>query len=177
MSNAKTAIMSEGALCVALSTALSWLVVFRMPQGGSITFELVPLVVFAWRRGLRWGSAAGALNGALQIMLGGYVVHPLQALLDYPAAYAVIGLAGLWTNWRKKSAGLLAGLTIGGLAQFACHVGSGVAFFSSYVPQGMNPWIYSILYNSAFLAPKLIISMAASWFLWKRLEEIKGNVN
>jgi len=173
MSNSKIAILSEGALCVALAIALSWLVIFRMPQGGSITLELVPLIIFAWRRGVRWGFGAGAMNGLLHLMLGGYIVHPLQALLDYPAAYAMMGLAGLWRTWGRKSAGLLAGLVMAGLFQFACHVVAGVVFFSSYVPKGMNPWLYSTVYNGTFLAPKLAISAITAWVLWNRLEKLE----
>ena len=175
MSGSKTVILSEGALCIALSTVFSWLVLFRMPQGGSLTLELVPLIIFAWRRGVRWGCGAGALNGLVHIMLGGYVIHPLQALLDYPAAYAAMGLAGLWLTWRKKSAGLIAGLAVAGISQFACHVVAGVVFFSSYVPEGMNPWLYSIVYNGTFLTPKLVISLIAAWLLWGRLEKLGKN--
>jgi len=175
MSGSKTVILSEGALCAALSVAFSWLVIFRMPQGGSLTLELVPLIVFAWRRGVRWGCGAGALNGLLHLMLGGYIVHPLQALLDYPAAYAAMGMSGLWRNSQKKqknSAPLIAGLAVAGLSQFICHVVSGVIFFSSYVPEGMNPWLYSIVYNGTFLMPKLVVSVIVAWVLWNRLEKI-----
>ena len=169
MSGSKIAILSEGALCVALSQVLSWLVIFRMPQGGSVTLEIVPLIVFAWRRGVRWGCGAGALFGLLHLMLGGYIVHPVQALLDYPLAYTAIGLAGLW---RKNLSGMVAGLTMAGVVQFASHVYAGVVFFSEYVPAGMNPWLYSVIYNGSFLAPKLVISVIAAWILWNRLEKL-----
>jgi thiamine transporter len=171
MSNSKTAIMSEGALCVALSLALSMLAVFRMPQGGAITLDLVPLAIFAWRRGVGWGCGIGALTGVFNMIFGGYVVHPLQVLLDYPLAKAAIGLSGLWAK-NQKPAGLVAGLVLGGLAQFTCHLLAGVFFFSSYAPEAMNPWLYSVIYNGTFLAPKLVLSIIVAWALWKRLLKI-----
>lgn len=58
-----------------------------------------------------------------------YVVHPVQAVLDYPAAYAAMGLAGLWHNSK------IASLILAGLAQFICHVCAG-AIFAAYAPAG-----------------------------------------
>ena len=164
MSESRVVIMVEGALCVAFSVVLSYLLLFRMPQGGSVTLELVPLIVFAWRRGARWGCAAGALAGVLHMMLGGYVVHPLQALLDYPLAYAAIGLAGMWKGHK------IPGLILGGVGQFFCHLLAGVVFFASYAPAETTVWIYSGIYNVSFLAPKVAISALVAWFLWKQME-------
>ena len=170
MSGSRTVVMVEGALCIALSVVLSYLKLFRMPQGGSLTLELVPLIVFAYRRGIKWGCGAGALAGVLHIMLGGYVVHPVQAVLDYPVAYAAMGLAGLWRNSKITS------LTLAGLAQLLCHVCAGAIFFAAYAPAGTNPWVYSIGYNGLFLGPKLAFSAFATWVLWKNLERIYPSV-
>ena len=149
--SSRTVVLVEGALCIALSIVLSYLRLFRMPQGGSVNLELVPLILFAWRRGLCWGCGAGVLAGLMNLLLGGYVVHPVQAILDYPAAYGAMGLAAL--------------------VQFSCHVLSGVIFFASYAPEGTNPWVYSAVYNGSFLAPKIVISGVVTWILLRKLEE------
>lgn len=161
------AVMVEGASCVALSIVLSYLTLFRMPQGGSINLELVPLFVFAYRRGVKWGVLVGALSGLLQLILGGYVVHPVQAILDYPAAYAAVGLAGIF---RSR---VIVGTIIAALTQFACFVASGAIFFGSYAPEGTNPWVYAAIYNGSFYFPKVIICAVVAFFLWKRLFLIK----
>lgn len=166
MSTSRTAVMVEGALCIALFIVLSWLPLFRMPQGGSVTLDLVPLIVFAWRRGVHWGCGAGALGGILNMILGGYVVHPVQVLLDYPLAFACMGLAGLFPRQR------LAGLLPAGLLKSLCHVLSGVFFFAAYAPAGTNVWIYSITYNLTFSIPQFLICGVASWLIWRRLERI-----
>lgn len=166
MKNLRIAVMMEGASCVALSVVLSYLTLFRMPQGGSINLALVPIFVFAYRHGAKWGILVGALTGFLKLVLGGYIVHPVQAILEYPAAYAAIGLAGLFKG-KEIICSILAGL-----AQFACYVVAGAVFFASYAPAGTNAWAYAAVYNGTFLFPKIVISIFAAIFLWNRLQKI-----
>ena len=92
----KVSVLVEGALCVALSVVFSYFKLFSMPQGGSITLEMAPLLFFSYKQGGKWGVCAGFLSGLLQMLFGGYIVHPVQALLDYPLAFACIGAAGLF---------------------------------------------------------------------------------
>lgn len=153
-SSAKVRAMAEGALCVALSVVFSYLKLFAMPQGGSITVEMAPLIYFACRRGVLWGLSAGAMSGFLQMIFGGYIMHPIQAALDYPIASAAVGLAGLFASRP------LIGAITGGLARLVCHVISGAVFFASYAPEGQNPWVYSIVYNATPMIPNIIICAA-----------------
>ena len=156
-------IMIEGALCIALAFVLSKLNLFRMPQGGSVNFELVPLMIFAYRRGLRKGLLAGFLNGILKMIVGGYILNPAQAALDYPVAFMCVGLAALSPKiW---------GFFLAACSQILCSVLSGVIFFAEYALEGQNPWIYSFLYNAPVLGAKYLISFIAALFLWKALEK------
>lgn len=165
-SSRRLRVLVEGALCVALSVVLSWLKIFTMPQGGSITLEMAPLLYFAYKRGCGWGALAGAVSGTLQIFFGGYVAHPVQALLDYPLAFACMGAGGLFGQDGK---GVIAGTAAAVTARLACHVLSGVIFFASYAPEGRNVWIYSLAYNAAFLVPSVVITAAVAWLLWRKL--------
>ena len=159
-------IMVEGALAAALTVALSYVKLWEMPQGGSITLEAIPLLVFSLRRGVRSGAGAGAVAGLLQLLLGGYVVHPAQALLDYPMAFAALGIAGIA---RKP---LWVGTVLGSLARFICHLVSGAIFFGSYAPKGTNVWLYSATYNGSYMLPNLVIAVVAVYLLWPRLSRI-----
>lgn len=161
--SARTRILVECALCVALSVVFSYVKFFRMPQGGSLTLEMAPLIYFAYRYGFKWGLVAGAMSGVLQMLFGGYVVHPIQALLDYPLAFGCMGIAGIS---RRH---LLIGTLVAGAARLFCHVLSGVIFFAQYVPEWQNPWAYSTIYNASFMAPSIVISTALAWMLWRRL--------
>ena len=159
-------IMVEGALAAALTVALSYVKLWEMPQGGSITLEAIPLLVFSLRRGVRSGIGAGAVAGLLQLLLGGYIVHPVQALLDYPLAFGALGLAGAL---RKPIWG---GTVLGSLARFACHVVSGAVFFGSYAPKGANVWAYSLTYNGSYMLPNLVIAVVVVSLLWPRLSRV-----
>ena len=163
-----TAAMVEGALCIALAVVLSKVNLFALPNGGSVDAGLAPLFIFAWRRGLRWGIAAGALAGVVKVLLGGYIANPVQVVLEYPLAYAMTGLAAAFSC--KKPLGQAMGLVLGFLAQTGCHVVAGAIFFAQYAPKGQNPWVYSLLYNAPTLGAKYLLSAAAAWLLWKALE-------
>ena len=55
-----TRMLVQGALCIALAFVLSYIKLFSMPMGGSITlFSMLPIFVFAWM----YGPAAGLLAG------------------------------------------------------------------------------------------------------------------
>jgi thiamine transporter len=167
--SSRISIIAEGALSAALSIMLNYLTIFRMPQGGSINLELIPLLIFAYRRGLKWGVEIGALVGFLNLLFGGYVVHPVQAILDYPLSYGILGFSGIW---RKH---LIGGTILSGVACFFCYVISGVVFFSSYAPEGTNALVYSVIYNSFFF-PQLVINTIVALLLFRRLENIYPSV-
>ncbi|MDA3935386.1 MAG: energy-coupled thiamine transporter ThiT [Actinomycetota bacterium] len=158
MRNERLRITLEIALTIALAVVLSLLTLFHMPQGGGISLAMLPLFVLALRRGFFVGTTGGLLYGVLDAMINGYVVHPIQYVLDYPAAFALVGLAGLFAPiWRRavKSgsmrsgvwAALLPGVVIGAAGRYAMHVVSGAVYFSEYMPEGQKAWILSTQYN------------------------------
>lgn len=155
--------MAEGALCIALSIVLSYFYLFKMPQEGTINLELVPLMIFAYRRGLKKGLLVGALTGLLKILLGGYVLNLLQAVLDYPLAFMCVGLAAVSPK--------ILGFILAAFCQISCFVVSGAYFFSQYAPEGQNPWVYSLFYNVPVVGVKYLISFIAALILWRVLEK------
>ena len=161
----RTRVLVEGALCVALSVVFSRLKLFRMPQGGSVTLEMAPLFYFAYRYGLGWGVTVGTLSGVFQMIFDGYVVHPVQAFLDYPVAFACMGIAGLF---GQKTRGIVAGTLAASVARLACHVLSGVIFFAAYAPENTSVWLYSLIYNGTFMAPSILISAVLALILWRK---------
>jgi thiamine transporter len=160
-------VLVEGALCIALSVALSYVRLFSLPQGGSVSLSMLPLFIFALRRGGGYGVLAGVVTGLLHLFLGGYVVHPVQALLDYPIASGALGLAGFFP--RRKPLGL----AVGTLASMLSYVLSGVVFFASYAPKGMNVLLYSLLYNGSYALPEGLICAALVYLILPRLEKFR----
>ena len=134
-----------------------------MPQGGRVTLAaMVPVLFVAIRRGPRVGILAGIAFGLVVLVLEPFIYHPVQVLLDYPLAFGALGLAGFF---RKLP---VLGVAVGISGRFICHFASGLVFFASYAPAGMDPAVYSAIYNAWYLIPELIISAAVISVLQKR---------
>ena len=119
-SHLRTRMLCEGALMVALAQILGYLKLAEAPNGGSITFAMFPIILFAVRWGLRPGLMAGFLFGLLQLIFDGAYAWGWQSmLLDYLVAFTPLGLAGLF---RGKSWGLFAGTLAGCLALSLIHI-------------------------------------------------------
>jgi thiamine transporter len=101
------------------------------------------------------GILAGVAEGLLGLITGPYVVHPMQLLLDYPLAFAVLGISGFFKNKRW---GLQIGYTAGALARWLMSFLSGVIFFASYAGDS-NPIVYSAVYNFSYILPEMVITL------------------
>jgi len=164
-------VIAEVAMVVALSTALSFIKIYHLPQGGSITAgSMVPLILLALRRGPLIGLFGSTLYGLIQFMLEPYALTPVQVALDYPIAFGVLGLAGLFTAYPVVGVGV----GIGG--RFLAHLVSGVVFWAEYAPPGMNPWVYSAIYNGSYLLGEFVVSAILTYLLIRRgvLEAYRG---
>lgn len=159
----------EMGVALALAVVLGLFRVYRMPQGGSVSLEMVPIFYIAFKYGVLPGMVTGALYGVLQLFIGAYVIHPLQLILDYPLAYALLGLAGIFKSRIKVKGSsylIISAIVLGSLGRFVSHLFSGVIFFSQYAPEvmwglhiGANPYLYSTLYNLSFLLPEALITL------------------
>jgi len=148
-----TRLLAIGSLCVAMSFILSYVRVLRMAEAGSVTIaSMLPLFVFAHIAGPRAGIMAGLCLGLLQALQDLFVVHWTQFLLDYPIAFALLGLAGLFGK------NLFLGAAIGGLGRFVCHFLSGVVFFGEYAGN-QNVFVYSFIYNMTYMLPEILICL------------------
>lgn len=144
--------ISYAAVCIAMSFALSYLRLWKMPQGGSVTAaSLLPLMVYSYMFGVRKGVFAGLVYGILQAVQDPWIIHPAQFLLDYPVAFAAIGVSGMFARIKKLEKLPQVQFALGGIVasalRFISHVFSGVFAFSEYSTLD-NVWAYSTLYNS-----------------------------
>ena len=173
-SHLRTRMLCEGALMVALAQILGYLKLAEAPTGGSITFAMFPIILFAVRWGLRPGLMAGFLFGLLQLIFDGAYAWGWQSmLLDYLVAFTPLGLAGLF---RGKSWGLFAGTLAGCLARFAIHYISGVTVYKILAPTEFLNWtfsspaLYSLVYNGSYMLPNTIITLLISVVLYVPLK-------
>ena len=139
--------VAYGAIAIALSFVLSYIRVFRMPQGGSITpASMLPLMLFSAAFGVGPGVAAGLIYGVLQYLQGGDFLSVWQVIFDYLIAFAALGLAGLYRYTRKGwqvflTLGLSAALTAVNMLISFSLVGflSGLLIPGSSKADGVNP--------------------------------------
>lgn len=153
--------LAFGGMCVALSFILSYIKLFEMPQGGSITLvSMLPVILFAFVCGPTAGIIAGLAYGFLQFFQDAYAANWISILLDYPLAFAWLGFAGILPKAIKPlELRFSLGILIAILGRFCMHLLSGAIFFGEYAPDGMNPWIYSSVYNAGYLSVEFIITL------------------
>ena len=168
-----TKMLSMGAICMALSSVLSMIRLFSMPMGGSITpASMLPMMLFAYVYGVGPGCTLGVLYGVLQFILDGgsaaaYGFVPM--LLDYPIAFGLMGLAGLFRRMKDTRTGLTLGMVAGCIGRFAASFTSGVIFYGAYAPEGWNPVWYSIAYNGAYMGVECVICALLTILVGERL--------
>lgn len=151
-------VIAQIGVALALAAVLSMVKLFQMPQGGSVSLETLPIIIMALLYGPRIGILTGFMYGLFQLLLGPFIVHPIQLLLDYPLPFAALGLAGIW----KKRQPL--GIAVGFAFRLSFHVISGAVFFAEYAPEGVPVWQYSLGYNSSYIVPEaILIGLLGIW--------------
>lgn len=105
--------LCEGAIFIALAQVLSYLKLYELPQGGSITIEMLPIFLYCARWGFGPGMLASFAYSILQALLSSTYAWTWQSLIgDYLLAFTALGLAGSraafsmarsWAAWRAFS--------------------------------------------------------------------------
>ena len=150
--------LTYSALLVAMAFVLSFIKVFQLPYGGSVTlFSMLPVAVTAYLFGMRAGLVSGTALGLINFIAEPYVVHPVQLVLDYFIGFGVLGAGGFL---RDTKAGLSGVYVVGIFLRFVCSTISGFVFFASYAEgTGLPPLLYSIVYNGLYIGAEGILTL------------------
>lgn len=177
MSNKSTKMIVEAGISIALSVVLSLIVLFRMPLGGSVTLaSKLPLIIYSIRWQRKRGVLVGAIFGLIQILMGGYVIHPAQAVLDYIVSFAAIGLAGIrfGDGFSRKS--FIPSIILAYIISGASNVLSGMIYFNDMTvatKAGFKSFFaYALAYNYSFLAADLAILLVIMLVSFNRMKEL-----
>jgi thiamine transporter len=175
-----TKCLSLAGVTVAMSFGLSYVKIFTLPQGGSITlFSLLPIMIFSYIYGTKKGVFVCFIYGVLQAIQDPWIIHPAQFLLDYPVAFSAIGLSGAFANVKKLEKTPQLSFLLGGILsaslRFLSHVLSGVFAFASTYAGGTDSWLYSLAYNSfVFIDMAIVLAIGAIVFSSKSfMKELK----
>lgn len=178
--DAKT--LAYGGIFIALSFALSYIRLFRMPMGGSITLaSILPLMLFSYMFGAKKGVVLGFIAGLLQAIQDPWIVHAGQFLLDYPIAFMAAGCAGIFKDIIKKDARIsfAVGGVVAALLRFLSHFFSGWFAFGVYASSyGMaSAPLYSLVYTSSYVFPDALISLIGGVLLMSSKSFLKAMQN
>ncbi|WP_370830460.1 energy-coupled thiamine transporter ThiT [Clostridium sp.] len=134
------------AMMSGLSFMLGLIQFVKYPQGGGITlFSMLPIMVLSLLYGRTAGVTGGLIWGLLSLLNGAYVIHPIQFFLDCLFGPMALGFTCIFGSDKKYKI-ILGSLFAVTLSVFSYFV-SGVVFFAQFAPEGMNPYLYSFLYN------------------------------
>lgn len=150
--------LATSAVAIALASVLSMIKIFHMPMGGSITlFSMLFVTLIGYWYGLSAGIMAAFAYGCIQLILGAYVIHPVQLIIDYGLSFGALGLSGFF---KGKKYGMIPGFLLGVTGRFVFAFISGMVFFgSSAAEYSMSIPVYSIVYNGAYLYGEAILTV------------------
>ena len=163
--------LCEGAIMVALAFVLSFVKLYELPNGGSLTPAMFPILLFALRFGLGRGLLAAFVFGLLQLIFDGAYAWGWQSmLLDYLVAFTPLGLAGVF---KGKAWGIFPGTVVGCLGRYLVHHISGVTIYRIIEPTAIpgfgtydNPHLYSLVYNGVYMIPNMLLALAIAGLLY-----------
>ena len=147
---------------IALAYVLSYVKIYQMPWGGSITLLSMFFVTFVgYLFGPGVGFSAGFIFSILEFLQdgGSYMLSPFQVCCDYFLAFTALGLSGLF---KGKKNGLVVGYVVAVLARGIFHTIGGYIYWMDYMPDNFPvslKVVYPICYNFAYLIPEAILTV------------------
>lgn len=155
---------------------------FIFPNGGSLSFALIAVVIISFRRGPIYGVCCGLIIGLLDLTDGFYTISDtwykafMQVGMDYIFTYMLVGLSGLFKPICKKIKPcyvILFSTIFAGFLKFISHFLSGVLFWPEFPNQPfVDRCIYSIIYNGSYMLPTIIISAIITFIIAINYEKL-----
>lgn len=90
MSQSKLHVLTEIAIFSAIALVFDKLPLFTMPQGGSVSLVMLPILLLSLRHGWLVGILSGLIVGTIQLFYGGYFLNVFQVFLDYVLSLSLI---------------------------------------------------------------------------------------
>lgn len=161
-------VLTEGAIFIAAAEILSFLPLYKLPWGGSIDFAMLPVLLFCTRWGFGPGMLVSCAHAILQTLFEGGIAIGWESILgDFLIAYAVLGVAGIFKGR------FVPGAVVACTARFLVHYVVGATIWAAYMPETFfrmtmtTPWLYSALYNGAYMLPDLVLILVVYALLGK----------
>ncbi|HJB96403.1 MAG TPA: energy-coupled thiamine transporter ThiT [Candidatus Mediterraneibacter intestinigallinarum] len=148
------------AAALALAYLTSYIKLFEMPWGGSVTlFSMLFVVLIGNWYGSKTGLLVGLAYGIIQFIQEPYVLSFFQVCCDYILAFAALGVAGFFA---RSKYGLVKGYIIAVIARGVFHALGGYLYWMDYMPDNFPKALaslYPILYNYSYLLVEGVITV------------------
>ena len=179
--------LTQSAIFIALATVLSFLPVYEMPMGGSVTLaSMLPILFIGLKFGYKWGFASSAIYAFIQLaqalIKGNVFIWCTTAttvivcvLFDYIVPFSILGFSALARNRLGEKLFVVKVSVVFSIiiaVRFLCHYITGVAIWGQWAPDGMGKYLYSFLYNGGFLSVDFAILLVVLVLMLKS-EEVK----
>ena len=191
----KTKRLTESAMLIALAIILelvSKMFIPELPFGGQITLAaMLPVVLIAYRHGMKWGFVAAFTYSLLQMALGAKTVSAaflpgyfgdgamlfnalLMCLLDYVLAFTVLGLGGIFRRrCENQGTALVLGAVVTGALRYLLHVIAGCTVWAGVSIPDAAALVYSLAYNATYMVPEVAVTAIGAWYL-SRAVNLRG---
>ncbi len=168
---------------IALATILSFLPVYQMPMGGSVTLaSMLPILLIGIMFGYKWGLGTSVVYMTIQLLqaiikgnvfvycvsadaLRSILIVTLCVLFDYVVPFGILGLSAFARPKEGKRINIgkvCATFSVIIFIRFLCHLITGVVIWGQWAPEGMGKLVYSLIYNGQYMLPELVITIAIS---------------
>lgn len=148
------------AMAMALSFLTSYIKIFELPWGGSVTLcSMLFIVLVGNWYGVKTGIFVGLAYGILQFLQEPYVLSFFQVCCDYILAFSALGVAGFFAKSRH---GLIKGYIAAVIARGAFHALGGYLYWMDYMPDSFPAAlksVYPIVYNYSYLLAEGVITV------------------
>ncbi len=156
---AQQLVTCAGALALAYVT--SYIKLFKLPFGGSVTlFSMLFIVLIGYWYGAKIGILTGLVYGIFQFLQEPYVLSLFQVCCDYILAFGAMGIAGFFSKSKKH--GLVKAYLAAILARGAFHALGGYLYWMDYMPSNFPKSLtalYPIIYNYSFILAEGILTV------------------
>lgn len=149
------------AVALALAYVTSYIKIFKLPFGGSVTlFSMLFVVLIGYWYGAKIGILTGLVYGIFQFLQEPYVLSLFQVCCDYILAFGAMGIAGFFSKSKKH--GLVKAYLAAILARGAFHALGGYLYWMDYMPSDFPKSLtalYPIIYNYSFILAEGILTV------------------
>lgn len=154
--------LTVSAISIALAFITSYIQLFKLPWGGSVTLFSMFFVCFVgYLYGPSTGLTAAFAFGILQFLQSGgsYILSIPQVLFDYILAFAALGIAGFF---YKSKNGLITGYIAGCIGRGVFASIAGYLYWMDYMPESFPKklaFLYPVAYNFSYILIEMALTL------------------